>query len=154
MIVGIDPGQSGAVIIMRWDGMAREILSAKKCTLYDIAEVLTRYKPYVKFAYIETVGVRPEQGISSAGKFMTGFGEYKGLMAGIGIPVKYVLPQVWQRSMKCLTKGDKNITKRKAQELFPSLPITHQIADALLIAEYGRRQELLLAGSKDPAADL
>jgi hypothetical protein len=38
-----------------------------------------------------------------------------------------------------MTKGDKNITKRKAQELFPEIKITHAIADSLLIAEYGRR---------------
>jgi hypothetical protein len=43
--------------------------------------------------------------------------------------------------MQCLTGGDKNISKRRAQELFPSLKITHAVADALLIAEYGRRLE-------------
>jgi len=31
------------------------------------------------------------------------------------------------------------VSKRKAQELFPAIKITHAIADALLIAEYGRR---------------
>ncbi len=46
----------------------------------------------------------------------------------------------WQKEMGCLTKGDKNVTKRRAQELFPTLKITHAIADALLIAEYGRTQ--------------
>jgi hypothetical protein len=42
-----------------------------------------------------------------------------------------------------LSKGDKNVTKRKAQELFPSLKITHATADALLIAEYLRRKNEL-----------
>jgi hypothetical protein len=41
--------------------------------------------------------------------------------------------------MSCLTKGDKNVTKSRAQELFPEVKVTHAIADALLIAEYGRR---------------
>ena len=41
--------------------------------------------------------------------------------------------------MSWLSKGDKNVTKSRAQELFPELKITHAIADALLIAEYGRR---------------
>ena len=41
--------------------------------------------------------------------------------------------------MKCLTKGDKNVSKRKAQELFPGLKITHKIADALVLAKYGQR---------------
>jgi hypothetical protein len=38
-----------------------------------------------------------------------------------------------------MSKGDKNVTKRRAQQLFPQLKVTHAIADALLIAEYGRR---------------
>jgi len=41
--------------------------------------------------------------------------------------------------MGCLTKGDKNVSKRRAQELFPALKVTHAIADALLIAEFARR---------------
>jgi hypothetical protein len=41
--------------------------------------------------------------------------------------------------MGCLTKGDKNVSKRKAQELFPSTKVTHAIADSMLIAAYGRK---------------
>jgi hypothetical protein len=41
--------------------------------------------------------------------------------------------------MGCLTKGDKNVSKSRAQELFPSIKVTHAIADALLIAEHNRR---------------
>jgi hypothetical protein len=37
-----------------------------------------------------------------------------------------------------MTKGNKNITKQKAQELFPGIKVTHAIADALLIATYGK----------------
>jgi hypothetical protein len=40
-----------------------------------------------------------------------------------------------------MTKGDKNVSKRKAQELFPQLKITHATADALLLAEFGRRAQ-------------
>jgi len=38
----------------------------------------------------------------------------------------------------CLSKGDKNVTKAKAQEQFPNIKVTHATADALLIALYGR----------------
>jgi len=41
-----------------------------------------------------------------------------------------------------MTGGDKNVSKRRAQELFPEIKITHAIADALLIAEYARRTNL------------
>jgi hypothetical protein len=38
--------------------------------------------------------------------------------------------------MARLTKGDKHISKQRAQQLFPSAKVTHAIADALLLAEY------------------
>lgn len=42
--------------------------------------------------------------------------------------------------MGCLTKGDKNISKARAQQLFPTAKITHATADALLLAEWRRKQ--------------
>ena len=50
------------------------------------------------------------------------------------------MPQVWQKALGCMTGGDKNVTKRRAQELFPGHKITHATADALLIAHYGTKQ--------------
>jgi hypothetical protein len=57
-----------------------------------------------------------------------------------------VLPNAWQRALGVAyppgstDTEKKNITKRRAQQLFPAFtPITHAIADALLIAEYCRR---------------
>jgi crossover junction endodeoxyribonuclease RuvC len=154
IIGGIDPGESGSIALLHMDGRPFHILEAGKLTLYDMADYLRGVHLAIQCIYIERVGVRPEQGISSAAKFMINFGEYKGLMAGLRIPIKYVVPQVWQRNLKCLTKGDKNVTKRKAQELFPMLEITHQKADAYLIAEYGRRQEHLINFNADSADDL
>ncbi len=55
------------------------------------------------------------------------------------IPFEEVTPQKWQKTLSCLSRGDKNITKAKAQQLFPGLRVTHATADALLIAEYARR---------------
>jgi hypothetical protein len=37
-----------------------------------------------------------------------------------------------------MTRGDKNVSKRRAQEIFPMIKVTHSVADALLIAEYNR----------------
>jgi hypothetical protein len=38
-----------------------------------------------------------------------------------------------------MSAGNKNVTKTRAAQLFPGVKMTHAIADALLIAEYGRR---------------
>lgn len=48
-------------------------------------------------------------------------------------------PQEWQKFMGCMTRGDKNVSKRRAQELFPGVKVTLWNSDALLLAEYVRR---------------
>lgn len=58
------------------------------------------------------------------------------------IPFDEVAPVKWQTAMQCRTGGDKNISKRRASELFPGVRLTHAIADALLLAEYARRLEV------------
>jgi hypothetical protein len=94
-----------------------------------------RYK-----AYIEQVSSSPQMGVVSAFSFGRGYGNLEMALTAAGIPFERVRPQVWQKAMGCMTKGDKNISKAKAQELFPDKKIIHATADALLIALYGTRQ--------------
>ena len=81
----------------------------------------------------------PGQGVASSFKFGQGFGHLEMALTASGIPHTYVAPQKWQKELQCLTKGDKNVSKARAQQLFPHIKVTHAIADALLIAEYCRR---------------
>ena len=77
--------------------------------------------------------------------FGKGFGLWLGILAGLGIPHTLVTPQAWKKEMM-QGMGDKDAARIRAQELFPhcvdSLSRKKDIgrADALLIAEYGRRQ--------------
>jgi hypothetical protein len=91
-------------------------------------------------AYIEQVYSSPQMGVKSAFTFGNGFGHLEMALTAAGIPFARIRPQVWQKELGCLTKGDKNVSKRKAQELFPSMKVTHATADALLIAKYGTQQ--------------
>jgi hypothetical protein len=91
-------------------------------------------------AYLEQVYSSPQQGVKSAFTFGNGFGHLEMALTAAGIPFTRVRPQIWQKELGCMTKGDKNITKQRAQELFPSIKVTHAIADALLIAKYGTQQ--------------
>jgi len=84
----------------------------------------------------------PGQGVASSFKFGQGYGSLEMALTAAGIPFERVTPQKWQKALGCLTKGQKNVSKRKAQELFPTMKVTHATADALLIAEWGRRQNL------------
>jgi len=80
-----------------------------------------------------------QMGVKSAFTFGEGYGRLQMALTALGIPYERVRPAAWQKAIGCMTKGDKNVSKRKAQELFPDLKVTHAIADALLIAEYNRR---------------
>jgi crossover junction endodeoxyribonuclease RuvC len=91
------------------------------------------------FAIIEKVHSMPKQGVASSFKFGQSYGFLRGCLVASGIPFEEVSPQVWQKELGCLSKGDKNVTKARAQSLFPQLRITHATADALLICEYARR---------------
>jgi hypothetical protein len=118
----------------------------------DIDEVFCAVKDRVVMAMVEHVGARPSvrkfsledgseavqimQGASSAWRFAQGYGFLRGLLVAHKIPREYVPPGKWQFKMRCLTRGEKNVTKSRAQQLYPFLKITHYIADAILIARY------------------
>jgi len=82
---------------------------------------------------------RQSQGVSSTFKFGMQYGTLKGILTALHIPFELIRPVDWQRALGCMTKGDKNISKAKAQQLFPDIKVTHAKADALLISEYCRR---------------
>jgi hypothetical protein len=90
-------------------------------------------------AVLESVSSSPQMGVVSSFSFGRGYGNLEMALTAASIPFERVRPQVWQKALACMTKGDKNVSKRRAQELFPSIKITHAIADSLLIAEYNRR---------------
>lgn len=137
LFIGIDPGKSGGIAFIPESGSAwaHEIPETDK----DILELLSSASEYERHAIIERVGPMPKQGVVSTFTFGVGYGSLSMALLAERIPFERVSPAVWQRNIGCLTKGDKNVSKRKAQELFPHLKITHKIADALLIAEYARR---------------
>lgn len=138
--IGIDPGASGGIALLDADG---DSIYVEKFgdTQHDIAEQFNRYIRATErpFAFIERVHSMPKQGVASSFKFGESYGFLKGLLVGLAIPFDDVTPQKWQKLMRCMTRGDKNVSKAKAQQLFPGLRITHATADALLIAETCRR---------------
>lgn len=145
--LGIDPGKNGGFAMINKEGCVILEHSASKMTPRDIVDVFNHIHALRGFSYnttrcfLERVHSMPKQGVKSTFSFGENFGTYIGILTAMKIPFNYVSPGTWQRAMGCLSKGDKNVTKRKAQELFPNLRMTHAIADALLIAEYGRRKE-------------
>ena len=138
--IGIDPGTNGGIA---WIMDGKPCVEKMPDTLQDLWELLRDIcqsaGTEVPHCYLEQVHSSPQMGVKSAFTFGNGFGHLEMALTAAGIPFTRIRPQVWQKELGCLTKGDKNITKKRAQELFPSIKVNHYIADALLIAEYGRR---------------
>ena len=157
LVIGIDPGLSGGIALISekvikaipmpkterdtFDYIHEEILCYNKWMHYNLDEI-PRYP--ITFV-LEKVHTFPGQGISSSGKFMQHYGFLRGLIIAAEQRFIDVSPQKWQRSLgilprKSKTKSEhKNLLKQLSQQLFPHIGITLAIADALLLAEYGRK---------------
>jgi hypothetical protein len=144
--IGIDPGVNGAIA---WIMDGKPCVEKMPDTLQDLWELVQSIAfggrglptPTGCKAFLEAVHSSPQMGVTSAFTFGRGYGNLEMALTAAGIPFERVRPQVWQKALGCLTKGDKNITKRKAQEMFPGIKVTHATADALLIAHYGTLQK-------------
>lgn len=155
-LMGIDPGVSGGIAVLRNDGAILYVRGFNtveterelSLILRDATAILKSY-PNSQRCYMEKVqyiGKRPGKGKGDGGKGAFTFGKIYGFLKGNlsarDVSILDVYPAMWQAKLECLTRGNKNISKRKAREIFGfavDLKITHAIADALLIAEYGRR---------------
>ena len=143
--IGIDAGTNGGIAWITDGKPCVEKMPGSLRDLWDLICDITNHPRSTvdgrKYkAYLEQVHSSPQMGVKSAFTFGNGFGHLEMALTAAGIPFERVRPQVWQKAMGCMTKGDKNVSKRKAQELFPSIKVTHAIADALLIASYGAKQ--------------
>lgn len=136
--IGIDPGASGAIAVIHESGNVNWIKNDS--TEHELADWLRDIaENFDCIAIIEHVSAMPKQGVSSTFKFGRSFGFLIGLLTALRVRYEAYRPQVWQKHLRCLTKGDKNVSKAAAQRLWPSTKITHANADALLIAEFGRQ---------------
>lgn len=136
-VIGIDPGKTGGISYVVDQDASFWALS--KLTDRDTWELIKRLERVASFCVLERVWGRPMGGSSGMFNFGMSYGELKAWVIASGIRFETVIPATWQKRLGCLTKGDKNVTKTKAQELFPGVKVTHAVADSLLIAEYGRR---------------
>ena len=115
-------------------------------TEWDTCELLSEYQPSIRKACIEAVHAFPGQGVTAMFSFGRNYGFLRGILIALQIPLLEVAPQKWKRDLglkftaQDSKKDKKNGSKQLAQQWFPSLKITHATAEALLIAEWGRRR--------------
>lgn len=151
IIVGIDPGLSGAVafydtvtkdieihdmptVEVTRNGKAKRELSAAM-----LSEILTSRK--VDGAFLERVNAMAGQGVSSVFSFGRSSGIVEGILAAYDIPTTLVTPQAWQKAVG--QRGGKDGSRERAMQLFPAQAALFSRkkddgrSDAALIAYYG-----------------
>jgi hypothetical protein len=137
-VIGCDPGVNGGIA---WITDGKPCVEKMPDTLQDLWELFRDIASEGEcHAYLEQVSSSPQMGVVSAFTFGNGFGHLEMALTAAGIPFARIRPQVWQKELGCMTKGDKNVTRKRAQELFPTIKCTHAVSDALLIAHYGTKQ--------------
>lgn len=148
LYIGIDPGKNGGVAFIR----GRDVRAEKMPEIdHDLWQMLAGKDPAT--VVIEQVASSPQMGVKSAFTFGRGVGLIRGICIAAGLQMVYVTPSKWQqefglvmpRNGRTVGRGDTEKKKRnrsRACELFPQLKITNAIADALLLAEYGKRKGL------------
>lgn len=146
-VIGIDPGKSGGVAVLDLDGNVEVCLGIGKMTDQDLWRLLALQEPGV--VYLEKVHSSPQMGVVSAFTFGECYGKIYMAAIAAGLRLELVRPVQWQKSLglktakkKLGSAENKRRNKARAQELYPGQKVTHEVADALLIAEYGR-QDLL-----------
>ena len=148
LYLGVDPGGSGGIAILDMDGAVVDVTPMPDGE-HAIADYFNEFSPRIKMAIIEIVHSFPGQGVASSFKFGRGYGGLIMALVCTKIPFEYVAPGVWQKPFGLIETGrkshdskteKKNKHKERAASLFPSVKITHAIADAVLLAEFCRRK--------------
>lgn len=148
VIIGIDPGLSGGIAALGGNGEVIDVFPMPQ-TMADLYDTLSEFYDERTVCYMEDVGHgMPGQSSKATATFARHCGHIEMALLALGIPTHTVTPSKWMKSYQLGKSSDfekrewKNRLKSKAQQLFPKQKITLSICDALLIAEYGRKQEV------------
>lgn len=153
MIVGIDPGNAGAIAFLDPDARTLRVVdmpiyewtttkTRKKIDGYSIVAEMNSQP--VNHIYMEEVWSSPQMGVVSAFSFGNGRGIIEGLAAGLQIPMTQVKPAKWKKDLK--VPADKKFAVQRATQLIPSAGtlfrgprggILDGRAEAALLAFYG-----------------
>lgn len=140
-ILGIDPGETGAIAILHNSQYEFDVYDMPPNPA-DLAELIGTLGD-IDMAYLEKAQAMPNQGVSSMFNYGVGYGTIIGILAARSIPYTLITPAVWKRALG-LTGKPKDASRALARSWFPHAPLSrvkdHGRAEALLIAEWGRRQ--------------
>ena len=150
-IIGIDPGLSGAISIVKGGDiklfdmpvMSEGKKNKKQLNSSQLVNIIKDNIDDLNKAtvVVERVNAMPGQGVTSMFNFGQTFGAIKGICAALQLPIFFVSPSKWKKHFE-LINYSKDASRTKAIEMYPK--ISTQLskkkdvnkADAVLIAMY------------------
>lgn len=158
-IIAVDPGSTSmSMVLMSPEGSLLDYVDVESSKghvdPYHILDTLALWQTSASEMFVEKIGSRPGQGISSTAKFTEAYGLVWGIGLGMGFDVELVQPRKWKKYFNLPSKKtDKYADLEMARALWPELAdnvlrLKKNLdrADALLIGEYARREILNLPG--------
>jgi crossover junction endodeoxyribonuclease RuvC len=152
VVLGIDPGQTGAIAVFdgerieavldmptmpRLHGQGQQVDPANLATaLLDLRHGRNAS------AVLEAVSAMPGQGVSSTFRFGESVGVVLGVLGALQVPVRMVTPARWKRAAGLLGR-DKDAARTLAIQLHPEVAVLLARkkdigrADAVCIARFG-----------------
>lgn len=147
IIIGVDPGFSGAIAVFRPFFWMMEIYDMpvvpnkkgkNEIDLHNLHELLAPEDDKPHRAMVEQVAAMRGQGVSSMFRFGQGYGALQMGLAAHKIPTDYVTPAKWKKHFGL--SRDKGASRGLAMQKFPS------IADKFKrVKDDGRAEAALLA---------
>tara|TARA_Y100000768_G_C23694138_1_gene548292 strand:+ start:65 stop:553 length:489 start_codon:yes stop_codon:yes gene_type:complete len=154
LIIGIDPGISGAVCFFK-DGQIIEVIEMPSMAegkknkkqvngnqLYnEIKNQISLIKDENVCVVVEHVTAMPGQGVTSMFNFGQSFGVIKGICSAMQLPIHFVRPTKWKKYFN-LINTSKDASRSRAIEIFPKISDKlkrkkdSNKADAILISSY------------------
>lgn len=144
VICGIDPGVTGAIAFYVMDVPGRVAVedvpvAGGEISAPHLASLIRRFSP--SMAVIEKVNAFPGQGVSSVFNFGRSYGDVRGVIGALNIPLHFVSPQKWKKHFGL--SSDKDQSRMLAIRMFPNVAEHFKLkkhdgrAEAALIALYG-----------------
>jgi hypothetical protein len=150
LYLGVDPGQKGGLCLLGDDRMLIEYCKMPDGKKDIISKLHLWYEKCLGGMCIisERAQTMPKQGIKSAFGYGNHFGIFETSAYWMEIPYHDVAPQTWKKTMHL--NSDKNNAIVLCEKIFPTVNlippkgrVKHDgIAEAILIAEWARRQNL------------
>jgi len=143
IIMGVDPGVSGAVAF--YFPMVHRLavddvpVAGGEINVPELARLIRIHRPTL--AVIERVHSMPGQGVSSSFNFGRSYGDVRGAIGALDVPLHFVTPQKWKKYFGL--SSDKDECRLRAIRMFPTAAESFRLkkhdgrAEAALIALYG-----------------